>query len=547
MAPGATYVGKLKPGDASYTRARHLALPSLAAKRLDRLKNPREEVLGKCALPIEISSAETHREVIMQSNKSNGSNALWARGLKAVCVALAMVLGAMTSPAQAAPFAYVANHGSDTVSVIDTATNTVVATVGVGSSPVWVAVTPDGTHAYVVNQGSKSVSVIDTATNTVEPTVITVGLAPGALAIAPDGKHAYVTSTLLNTVSVIDLATNTVESAVIAVGSFPAAVAVTPDGKHVYVINSNSNNVSVIDTASNMVVATIPLPVTSATGDIPNAVAVSPDGTHVYVAAVGFNGIVSVIDTATNTVEPTVIIVGNAPSGVAVTPDGKQTYVTNDNDNTVTVIDTTTNPNMVVATVAVGLNPLGVAITPDGKRAYVANAVGPAPAGTVSVIDTASKTVVGTSISVGKNPFGVGMGIMPPACVPFLAFSAKLDVDLEPNPNEDHFELLSSFTLGPASDGVNPLIEAVALQIGTFTTTVPAGSFKDIGQGIFVFHGVIGGVRLEVLLAPTGSLRYAFVAAAQDANLIGTVNPVPVTLTIGDDCGTASVQALISH
>jgi len=25
------------------------------------------------------------------------------------------------------------------------------------------------------------------------------------------------------------------------------------------------------------------------------------------------------------------------------------------------------------------------------------------------------------------------------------------------------------------------------------------------------------------------------------------VNPVPVTLTIGDDCGTASVQARISH
>jgi hypothetical protein len=56
---------------------------------------------------------------------------------------------------------------------------------------------------------------------------------------------------------------------------------------------------------------------------------------------------------------------------------------------------------------------------------------------------------------------------------------------------------------------------------------------------------VIGGARLEALIAPTGSSRYALVAAAQDANLTGTVNPVPVTLTIGDDCGTASVTALI--
>jgi hypothetical protein len=58
---------------------------------------------------------------------------------------------------------------------------------------------------------------------------------------------------------------------------------------------------------------------------------------------------------------------------------------------------------------------------------------------------------------------------------------------------------------------------------------------------------VIGGVRPEALIAPTGAKRYALVAAAQDANLTGTVNPVPVNSTIGDDCGTASVTALISH
>ncbi|MDQ6701883.1 MAG: hypothetical protein M3Z96_01645 [Pseudomonadota bacterium] len=118
---------------------------------------------------------------------------------------------------------------------------------------------------------------------------------------------------------------------------------------------------------------------------------------------------------------------------------------------------------------------------------------------------------------------------------------------MEHKPNKDHFELLSSFTLGSASNGINPVTEVVTLQIGTFTTTIPPGSFKEIGQGIFVFHGGIGGVRLEALIAPTGSLRYALVATAQDANLTGTTNPVPVTLTIGDDCGTASVTALIIH
>ena len=59
----------------------------------------------------------------------------------------------------------------NTVSVIDTATNTVIATVPVGIYPIGVAVTPDGTKVYVANAGSDNVSVIDTATNKVTATV----------------------------------------------------------------------------------------------------------------------------------------------------------------------------------------------------------------------------------------------------------------------------------------------------------------------------------------------------------------------------------------
>src|SRR5262249_45031946 len=82
---------------------------------------------------------------------------------------LGVMLG--STPAEAQSFAYVANLGSDTVSVIATATNTVVATVPVGHFPRGVAITPDGTHAYVANDGSNTVSVIATATNTVVATV----------------------------------------------------------------------------------------------------------------------------------------------------------------------------------------------------------------------------------------------------------------------------------------------------------------------------------------------------------------------------------------
>ena len=56
-------------------------------------------------------------------------------------------------------------------SLIDTTTNTVTATVNVGSVPIGVAVNPEGTRVYVANHASGNVYVIDTATNKVTATV----------------------------------------------------------------------------------------------------------------------------------------------------------------------------------------------------------------------------------------------------------------------------------------------------------------------------------------------------------------------------------------
>ena len=171
-------------------------------------------------------------------------------------------------PAQAKPFAYVTNGGSNTVSVIDTGSNTVVATIAVGALPRGVAITPDGTRAYVPNAGS-TVSVIDTATNTAVAS-ISVGANPQVVAITPDGTRAYVTnSTIPGMVSIIDTATNTVV-ATVAVGPQPSAVAITPDGTRAYVTNGLDNTVSVIDIATNTVVATI------AVGLFPEGVAITP-------------------------------------------------------------------------------------------------------------------------------------------------------------------------------------------------------------------------------------------------------------------------------
>src|SRR5947208_2126456 len=85
-------------------------------------------------------------------------------------------------------FAYVTNLNPDSVSVIDTSSNTVVATVAVEFVPLGVAITPDGTRAYVTTEGSNSVSVIDTSSNTVVARVA-VGIEPQGVIITPDGTH----------------------------------------------------------------------------------------------------------------------------------------------------------------------------------------------------------------------------------------------------------------------------------------------------------------------------------------------------------------------
>ena len=92
--------------------------------------------------------------------------------------------------------AYVTNFNSNTVSVINTATNTVTATIAVGANPDGVAITPNGATIYVANSGNgtgTNVSVINTASNTVTATV-TVGSGPDGIAVTPNGANAYVTN-----------------------------------------------------------------------------------------------------------------------------------------------------------------------------------------------------------------------------------------------------------------------------------------------------------------------------------------------------------------
>jgi len=304
------------------------------------------------------------------------------RWLLTLIPAAALAAGVLAAPAQAASpaLAYVANIGGSTVSVIDTGTNTVAATIPVGNSPAIVALTPSGATAYVTDFADGTVSAVDTATQ---------------MAIAT-----------------------------IPVGHNPLGMAVSPSGATVYVANTGDGTVSVIDTSTNTVTATITV------GNFPNGVAISPSGATAYVTNFG-DTTVSVVDTSTNTVTAT-ITVGNAPTEVAVSPSGATAYVTNNADNTVSVIDTSTNT--VTATVSDGAGPYGVALSPAAAQAPTVTAISPTSgqlAGGTSVTITGSGFTGATAVSFGAIPassFTVNSDTSISAIAPSAATVGTVDV-----------------------------------------------------------------------------------------------------------------------
>jgi len=238
-------------------------------------------------------------------------------------------------------YVYVTDHGSGNVDVIDTATNSVVATVPVGAAPYDIAITPDGKHAYVADSGSGNVDVIDTATNTVTAT-IPVGAQPYGVAITPDGRTAYVSNQGAGTVTPIDTATNAAGTP-IPVGSSPHQIAITPDGGTAYVANMGSASVTPISTATNTAGTPIDVPCSG-----PDAATIDPANSTLYVACFGAAGInpatygaVVPISTATNR-PGTPIRVSAHPQGLAAGSPGGTVYATDAFQSTITPIQAAT-------------------------------------------------------------------------------------------------------------------------------------------------------------------------------------------------------------
>ncbi len=213
------------------------------------------------------------------------------------------------------PELYVANNGSDTVSIIEIDERVDIKQIPC-ESPTNLAVSPDGNWLYITNNTQKSVSVVSLATRVKKAKPIDVGNEPFDIAISPNGS-IYVTNWGGGDVSVIE---GENEIATIDAGGWPGAIAIS--SRYIYIANQKSDDVYVYDSSHNQI-GRFPVP------SMPTSIAIVEynDGSEVaYVVSI--DGTITLIDMSTQTVLDTTINVDNFAQDIAYNPILRKFYIT---------------------------------------------------------------------------------------------------------------------------------------------------------------------------------------------------------------------------
>ena len=274
---------------------------------------------------------------------------------------------------------YAANQTSNTVSVIDPSTNQLLGVIRLGDpvpgalSPLYkgqllvhgLGYSPDGKTLAVVSIASNSVALIDTATNRLKK-VIYVGRAPHEAFFTPDGRELWVAVRGEDYISVID-PVQMKEIRRVTLANGPGMTMFGADGKYAFVCSSFTPELAVIDVASHAIVKRVP----QATPFCPN-IAVSPENDEVWITLKD-SGKVQVYDAKPPFQEKALLDTGPITNHVNFVNNrnGKFAYVTIGGLGEVKVFRRGSTPQL-VATIPVGELPHGIWPSGDGSRVYVA-------------------------------------------------------------------------------------------------------------------------------------------------------------------------------
>jgi YVTN family beta-propeller protein len=360
---------------------------------------------------------------------------------------------------------YTADQTSETVSVIDPASNKLLGVIRLGDplpgslSPLYkgqllvhgLGFSPDHKTLAVVSIGSNSITLIDTTSNKILG-VIYIGRAPHEAFFTPNGKELWATVRGENYVSVID-PVKMKEIRRVQTANGPGMVLFRPDGRYAFVPSSFTPEVDVIDAQSYEVVARVP----QASPFSPN-LAVSADGTEVWFTLKD-SGKAQVMGAEPPFQIRTTLDCGPLCNHVALVDNacGKFAYVTVGGENAVKVYRRGDSPKLLTA-IPTGDLPHGIWESGDGTRVYI----GLENQDAVIAIDTLANKII-ASIRVGQQPQAL---VYVPQAVPEGAGTANL-VPLGDAGNAAHLMLVA-----PAGDNgsahatvsVNNLVSVDLLQ-----------------------------------------------------------------------------------
>ncbi len=297
---------------------------------------------------------------------------------------------------------FVPNEGSDTVSVIDTVTNTSIGTITVSDGPIDVAVSPNGSIAYVVAGGADVIDVIDVNTLAVVGTPITVtDTFPASVVFSPNGATAYVAGYGTGVVNIINVGT-AMETDVVSGFGAPQGLAVTSDGGTLWV--SGNGSLRSMDTTTLTISGPLQAPGTPQI----RFLGLSPDESTIVMGGDGTTDIYFV-DTATSTIVDTVDV-GQGAYAFGFSGDGSRLYV-GLGSNDIAEIDLSSHVNL--GNIATGAGSWSIVMAPSGDFGYVSNYFD----NNVAIVGDPVRRISGagryeTAIAVSQSAFPAGAGIV---------------------------------------------------------------------------------------------------------------------------------------